>query len=245
MDLDNSFHLLKRSLSFKDSFNLFAMHPSIVPLVTCVFFLYLSLTAFLNHDIKAPHLSSSSSSPSFLHEEKDAIYPQQWSPYRSHHDTWEFLWSSICTFRIRWQVSSATILKSDWHPAIKGCLHVDTWKSSHGDWIELYFCATCTFCIWQVLSCLAGEGRMTACTTGIEGYLFKHLYDWIHPLILMCTRGRIQIKPESNWLLGNREIVRNMSSVLTEWQASSSAQNTMPTQLFQAFQQWSWHVWIS
>jgi hypothetical protein len=45
---------------------------------------YLSLAAFLNHDKKAPHFSSSSS---FEHQEKQTIYPQGGSRSRSQHDT--------------------------------------------------------------------------------------------------------------------------------------------------------------
>jgi len=74
-------------------------------------------------------------------------------------------------------------------------------------------------------------------------YSIKRLYNWIHPLMSIFTRARTEINVVSNWLHGKLKICGNMSTVVTMWQASSSEQNTMPWQLFQAFWQWSWHMW--
>ena len=48
-------------------------------------FSYLSLAAFLNHNKKAVHFSSFAS---FLHQEKQMIYPRWGSRGRCQHDTW-------------------------------------------------------------------------------------------------------------------------------------------------------------
>jgi len=62
-------------------------------------------------------------------------------------------------------------------------------------------------------------------------YPMKRLNDWIQPLMYIFSRGRIQTKPVSNWLHGTLEICGDISTLLTMWQASSSAQNhTTPRQ---------------
>jgi len=75
----------------------------------------------------------------------------------------------------------------------------------------------------------------------LRWYWIKHLNDWIPPLMYIFSRRRIQMKPVSDWLHGKLEICGNISPLLTMWQPSSSAQNTMPRQLIPAFCQFSWH----
>jgi len=75
-------------------------------------------------------------------------------------------------------------------------------------------------------------------------YPIKRLNDWIHLLVYILTRGRIQTKPVSNGLHGKLEICGDMGPLLSTWQASSSAQNTTPRKPFQAFWWWTWHMWI-
>jgi len=71
----------------------------------------------------------------------------------------------------------------------------------------------------------------------------KRLNDWVCPLMIILTKGRIQMKPVSNWLHGDLETIRDISRLLMTWQAWFLAQNTTPRQLFHACWQWSWHVW--
>jgi len=81
-------------ISFSNSFN----------------FWYLSLAAFLNHDKKAPHFSSSSS---FQHQEKQTIYPPRGSQWRSQHDSRQLPWSLRWHFRMRRRACSVTIQESN------------------------------------------------------------------------------------------------------------------------------------
>jgi len=74
-------------------------------------------------------------------------------------------------------------------------------------------------------------------------YQIMCLNDWIPLLAYILNRGRIQMKLISNWFQGKLPICGDMSPLLTTWQASSSAQNTMPKQLSQAFRRYSWHRW--
>jgi len=76
----------------------------------------------------------------------------------------------------------------------------------------------------------------------LRRYWIKCFNDWIRLPMYIFTRGRIQTKPVSNWLYGKLEICGDMSPLLTTWQASLLAQNTMPRQLFQAFRRWSPHM---
>jgi len=74
-------------------------------------------------------------------------------------------------------------------------------------------------------------------------YPIMLLNDCIRLLMYILTRGMIQMKPVSNWLHGQLQLCGDMSLLLSTWQASSSAQITMPRQPFPEFRRWSWHVW--
>jgi len=67
--------------------------------------------------------------------------------------------------------------------------------------------------------------------------------DWICPLIYIFTTGQTETKQVKNWLHGTLEVCDDMRLLLMMCLASSSPQNSMPRQLFQAFQRWSWHLW--
>ena len=65
----------------------------------------------------------------------------------------------------------------------------------------------------------------------------------IRPLMYIFTRGSIQTKLVSNWFQGTVESWGDSIPLVTKWQATSSGQNTMPRQPFQAFRSWSGHMW--
>jgi len=73
-------------------------------------------------------------------------------------------------------------------------------------------------------------------------YSIKHLNNWIHLLISILSRWRIQMKPVRNSLHGTLQICGDVSTLLTTWQAASSTQDTMPRQFFHVFQRWSCHM---
>jgi len=73
-------------------------------------------------------------------------------------------------------------------------------------------------------------------------YPIKCLIDWIRLPMYICTKGRIETKPVSNWLLGMLEICGDRSPVLTTWQASFLVENTTHRQPVHAFRQCSWRV---
>jgi len=125
---------------------------------------YLSLAAFWNHDTKAPHFCSSSSP--FQHKEMQMIYPGEGSWWQSQHNTQQLQRSSRWSFKIPWRASSATIQNSNWQAAIKGFLHINTWKSLVSNSVNCYVGPTTTSWGSWDLDRLAGGGWMWACTAG-------------------------------------------------------------------------------
>ena len=140
--------------SFTQHFNWFTLHSFTLPLVSHSIFSYLSLTAFLQHEKKTPHFSSSSCS--FQHQERPIIYPGWGSQCQSQHDTQPFHCLSIWQFWIRWPASSATIQESNAQAVIKWFLHMNSWKTSRGTWIYSFigiipisWALRDLYCLWQ------------------------------------------------------------------------------------------------
>jgi len=73
-------------------------------------------------------------------------------------------------------------------------------------------------------------------------YSIKCVNNWIRQQMTIFIRGTIQTKPVSNWAHGTLEMCGDLNPLLTTWQASLAAQNTMPSPLFQEFWRWSWHM---
>jgi len=59
-------------------------------------------------------------------------------------------------------------------------------------------------------------------------YSISHLDNWLRLLMYMLGRDRIHMNPLSNWLCQKLQACCEMTRVSMTWQASSSAQNTMP-----------------
>jgi len=128
-------------------------------------FSYLLLAVFLYHDMKAPHFSSFSS---FQHQEKQMIYPQRGSRWRSQHDTRQFQWSSRWHFRIQQRACSATIYENNGQAAIKWFLHINSWKTSRCNSINIFIGATSTSGASGGPYCLGAGGWTWACAAGIQ-----------------------------------------------------------------------------
>ena len=124
------------------------------------------MAAFLNWDKKALHFASSSNS--FQRQEKQTIYPQRGYRWQSQHHPWHLQLWSRWQFRIQRQAPLATIQESIWQAAIQRFLHVNTWKTSRSNSINLYTSATPTSWALGVLYCLGGGGWMPACAAGIQ-----------------------------------------------------------------------------
>jgi len=102
---------------------------------------------------------------------------------------------------------------------------------------------TSILCVGRSILSQRGRMKVSLHPWHPRSYPIMRLNDWICPLMYIFPRGWIQTHPVSKWLHGKFAICGDMSPVLAAWQASSSAQNTSPRLLFEAFRLWSWHVW--
>ena len=186
--------------------------------------------------MNAPHISSSCAS--FQHQEKQTMYAQQGSRWQSQHNTLLQQLLSWRQFRIRGWVSSVTIQKINGHAIFKLFLHLTRWKPSQGYSVNLYILIIGRFLFTQRRRINASIWHWHPRWYSIQG-----LDHWIHLLMYTFTRGCIQTQLLGNSLHVWLGICGNMSLLLRVLQATLLALNTTPRPLFQAFQQWSWHMW--
>jgi len=76
----------------------------------------------------------------------------------------------------------------------------------------------------------------------LRKYWIKCANDGIRPRMNKFTGEMIEVRAVSNWSHGKMEIWGDMSPLLKTWQASSSVQNALHTELSQVLQPWSWHM---
>jgi hypothetical protein len=145
---------------------------------------------------------------------------------------------NMCTrnYNDRQDYNSESDAEHPWSSSRKA-MHTHPWTNSFmsriaqrvmATWLTIWWCNTTS---WVLKNQNSPERRLMNMSLGCwhwRWYLIPRWDNWISPLRYIFSRGRIPMKPVSNWWHGKLEICIDMSPILSVWQASSSARNTTP-----------------
>jgi len=131
------------------------------------------------------------------------MYPQWGSQWRSQHDSRQLQQPSKSQVRIRRHASLANIQETTGQLAIERNLHINTWKTSHGNSISSSVGVTPISWASEDLYCLWGVRWKWACTAGIQEGIWLSI--WIIESTCYWKYWLQKGFEWSRWVIGSME----------------------------------------